>query len=392
MSTYALIEHMSISIVEVSAIKLPLLYLGGLCMLPKLGLFFKRLKKKRYFYVIGVLLIFCVLIYISARHGAASSIGSTSVRPAVRLILYLVELFLLMIWLAEVGWGRRFLNFLFHYVLILTLVTDLLLFSRLIVFSNGDFESFLVGTKFTVSYFHMNLLTLWTMRRADQTYSDRRARRVLIIGVPVVALVSIYVDCMTGVLGCLVLVVLFFLFGKTGMKKLVYLNSPVVLLAAMVASVAFPFLAEQIVSVPFVTYVVETVLGRNSSLTGRMNIFGMFGRQMEGNWLWGFGFGNGNAASVELFGYANAQNALLNWILQTGIPATMLFVLLMLTVFHFLSKSKNITRSMPLVILVYVYTILGAVEVTFSMSFILWIAVIYLFVNEDAQPKKTEET
>lgn len=380
--SFALIEHVTISIPVVSMVKMPLLYLGGICLVLQLNKIHKTLKKKKNFYVFLTLLLFCGLLYISAWLNQNTRIGTSPMHSTTRLVLYLIELFLLVFLVAELGWSQRMIHFLYHYVFLLTLVTDILLFTKIVVFSNGSFESYLVGTKFTVAYFHMNLFVLRFMRNKERFYRDAKSKRMIFLGIPLIAVVSSYVDCVTGLLGCLILLILFMMLNTPAQKKLQYLNSPVVLLLGMLVSVGFPFAAKQIMDIPFVQYLVESVMGRSNTLTGRLNIFGEVGREMQGRWLWGVGFGNGNAASQALFGYANAQNALLNWVLQIGIFGTAVLVLLMLIVFRRQAKAPARMQSMPLVLLVYVYILLGAVEITFSMSFLLWIALIFLIATE----------
>ena len=380
--TFALIEDASIHIPVVSMIKMPLMYIGGVCILPQLPKLLPLWRKKRYFYLLLTLLVICGLLIFSAYYNRATRIGNPPMRTTIRLVLYLLELFFLMMWLAERGSSQFFLKYLFRYVLILTLATDALLFTGIMQSWAGSEHAFLVGTKFTVSYFHMNLLTLWFVQKRQQLVSDRKAKRIIWLGVPLVTLVSVYINCITGIVGCLVLLVLFLLMNTKVQNTLMRLSSPVLLLLCLAVSLLFPFVADGITSLPVVRHVLTTVFGRDASLTGRLNIFEIFGAEMQGHWQWGFGFGNGNAASVRLWGYANAQNALLNWILQVGIPITVLLVLLMVIIFRQIGKMSDKRPCMPFVVLLYVYIILGSVEITFSMTFLLWLAIIVLLINE----------
>ena len=152
----------------------------------------------------------------------------------------------------------------------------------------------------------------------------------------------------------------------------------------MLLSVIFAFIADSIVHIPFVEYVVEDVLGRDTTITGRINIYEMYVNNMKDHWLSGFGYGNGNEAAVTLFGYENVQNALLQWTLQVGIPATLGLVAVMYQVFNQINRknSKNMDKILPLVSLIYTYILLGTVETTFNMAFILWLALIFMLVNE----------
>lgn len=183
------------------------------------------------------------------------------------------------------------------------------------------------------------------------------------------------------------LVVLFLMLNTRFQRKFVRFSSPVLLWLFLIGSVVFPFLAERIVSIPVITHIVESVLERDATLTGRLGIFRTFGTKMSGQWMWGFGFGNGNAAAERLFRCANAQNAQLQWILQSGLPGILLINVLMTLIIKQLSGSSRQRQIMPLMILVYVYIIMGTVETTFNMSFFMWLACIFMHVNEKVEKK-----
>lgn len=385
--SFALLEHTSIPIPAFSTVKFPLLYLGGICLLTKINLFLRNYKKRKYFYLLAVLFVFCITLGLSAYVNRNPVLGSNPMRITIRIVLYLIELFLLSIWISETGKSRYAINFMFWYTLILVIITDMLFLTRIVVFTSGRFENYLVGTKFSVAYMHMNLLTLWFTKNNLQFYREGKAKRIVFIAIPFMLIVSIRVDCMTGVLGCLVLFVLFMLLNTKFQRRFLYFGSPLMLWAFLVGSVIFPFLAERIVSIPFVTHVVENILGRDPTLTGRLLIFRTFGTKMSGHWLWGYGYGNGNVAAEWLFRCANAQNAQLHWILQAGVPATFILGILITFVISRLSKSPRQRNIMPMVILIYVYIIMGTVETTFNMSFFMWIACVYMYVNENNQKK-----
>lgn len=386
--SFALLEDAGFSVPVVSFVKSPLLYMGAVSLLLQFFYLAKRLKKKRYFYIFAAVILLVAMLFVAAKCNEKPKLGDPPMKDTVRLVLYLLELFLLMIWVAETGQSRRLLNFVFYYTLVLLVLTDLLLFTRVITFSNGHFETYLIGSKFTVVYYHMNLMVLWYVRNRDRLRSDKKARRIIYIGLPIAFLTAIRVDCISGVLGCLVLFVLLMIMDRLIQKKLLKLSSHWVLLLAMVICVVFPFIAEIILDMPVVTFVLENILGRDNKLTGRLNIFQAYGREMRDHWLWGYGYGNGNIVSVTLFGYENSQNALLHWALQIGIPTTLCLVLVMLLVFRQLSKAPGKSRCMPIVALIYMYVILGMIETTFSMSYLLWLGVIFMLVNEKKKPMR----
>ena len=136
--------------------------------------------------------------------------------------------------------------------------------------------------------------------------------------------------------------------------------------------------------IPLIKYLVEEVLQRDTSITGRTNIYQMYIANLDGHWLTGYGYGNGNEVSVSLFGYENVQNGVLQWVLQVGIPATIGMIVMMIQVFRLANRCPLERRAqlMPMVALIYMYIVLGTIETTFNMAFILWFALIYMVANE----------
>jgi len=383
-STFALLENTSISIGAFSSLKLPLLYVGLICLVMQIKPIGRCIMRKNQFKTLLTLAVFCVLLVISMFFNRDAIYGESPLRDTFRLLLYLVELFLLMMVMAETGRAKAAISFLFWYMVVITLVNDALMFSGVIRFGAGRFETYLVGSKFSVSYLHMNLLTLWAIRAKWQNRKQRLPKWVVLAAAAYIVGVAIRVDCMTGIIGCVALVVLFGMVDSKRRGKLLRFTSPALLLLVLVASVVFVMLVDAIMALPPVQFIIEDVFGRDMTLTGRTNIYRAYFENMEGRMLWGFGFGNANDASVTMFGYENVQNALLQWVLQVGFPATIGLVALMLQVFRQIHRKRlrNMGMILPLVALIYMYILLGTVETTFNMAYILWFALIFMLANE----------
>ncbi len=382
--TFAFLEHMSICVPAFSEMKLPLMYVGFGCLVTQIKTIMRCILKRNKFFMLLALAAFGVMLVISMFFNRDTAIGSSPLRDTVRLLLYLAEVFVLMIVIAETGRGQAALRFLFWYLLVLMIVNDLLMFTGLIIFKDGNHEGYLVGTKFSVSYLHMNALTMWVMSRRGRKDKKRVPVWVAAIAAIFVAMVAIRVNCMTGVLGSIVLVVLFAMMEGEKKHKLIKFTAPWMLLLVLVLSVVIAFMADSITQIPLVRYIVEDVLNRDTSITGRTNIYEMYVGNLTGRWLWGYGYGNGNDVAVSLFGYQNVQNGFLHWVLQIGIPASVCMVVLMLVVFRQANRCAPARRDrlMPVVALVYMYIILGTIETTFNMAFIMWFALIFMLANE----------
>ena len=391
--SYALLEHVSVTIPLMSMIKMPLMYTGGICIMTQYKLLLNNVMKRRYFFVLLTLFIFCLMLVWSMYANRNPDIGTSPVRHTVRLILFLVELFALTIILAEKCMSMKMINCLYFYMAVLIILTDFLLLTGIVRFNPGKHESYLIGSKFTVAYLHMNFLVMWVMRRQRMKMSVRLPMRRIVILAIFMLLVSVRVNCMTGVMGCVALVGLFMLMETPRSIKLMRFSSPVILLLFFIASVLISFIAEEIVSIPFVSYLIEDILGRDPTLTGRLNIYLQYADRVKGHWLSGYGFGNGNAVSLALFRYENTQNAILQWVIQVGIPTACVLLFLMLRIFHQASfvNSKKLMEIMPLIVLVYLYVILGSVEITFNMNYIMWFAMIFMLINENRQEEPAFE-
>ena len=126
--TYALLEHMSVSIPMFSVVKMPLMCLGGICLIARIGPRLKALKKKRYFHVMLLVLLFVIFLELSCVfYTGGRGMGGSPQGRTTRLILYLLELFFVMIWAAQSGRSQYVLNFLFYYLFAVAVINDLLI-------------------------------------------------------------------------------------------------------------------------------------------------------------------------------------------------------------------------------------------------------------------------
>ena len=383
-SSFALLEHVSSTIPMFSMLKMPMMLLGALCVFTQLKIICRCLLRKRYFFVFLTLCVFSGLLLWTAFVNRNPSVGDPPMTGTVRLILYLMETFFLMMVVAETGRSKGVLRFLFWYVLIIVAINDFLLFTRLITFKAGRFENYLVGTKFSVAYLHMDLLTLWVINSNKSIRAYHFSKWKVALAAAYIMAVSIRVECMTGVMGCVTLVILFLLIDSPKRRKLLPFTSPSILLMVLAGTVLFAFVVDSIMAIPAVTYLVEDVLGRDTTLTGRTNIYFMYVDRMPGHWLSGYGYGNGNEVAVSMFGYENVQNGFLQWVLQVGLFATGALAAWMVQIFRHLrrKRTRNQSRVLPLVALIYMFIIIGTIETTFNMALILWFMLAYMLVNE----------
>ena len=381
--SFALLEHVSISIAEFSAVKMPLLYVGGICAIPLLKIFLSNVRKKRYFYIFLTLFALCAVLLVSAEYNSNTVSGYSPARTTYRLVLYLLELFVLMMAFAEKGKSQAVLKFVFWYLVLLVLLADVLMLTGWITFGTKQYPAYLVGTKFTVIYMHYNLLTMWLIQRCDKKGGNSVTKKFLWIAAGVLSLIAIYVDCMSGVLGSIFLAWLI-VRQKSSRKATKLMATPLFLVTCILLCTLIAFVIGFFLDIPFVSAFVEDVLGRDTTLTGRIKIYQSYIETMENHWLFGYGYGSGSQISVQNFGCTNAQNAVLHWILQCGLAVSTLLI----TLFSLIMKQVKAARIEMrknfefLVALIYTYIMLGIVEITYSMAFILFMALIFMTAND----------
>lgn len=396
LASFALLESVNISIPVFSSLKKPFVYAAGLCLLLQANLFVRYIPRQKFFWILLLLVALCFLLGCSLLVDRNIVLEISPKTATIRLILYLGELFLFAMLAAQAGRGEQTLSFLYWYLVALVVATDVVLLTRVVTFYNGGFETYLVGTKFAVMYLHFDLAAIWMMRNQKLIRKSLRTKITAGFMMVLLAVISLRVDCKTALLGCVLLLGLIAVMDSRKKDRLRLFTSPAVLLACLVISAVFPFILKEFLELPAVTYLVQTVLKRDLTLTGRTKIYAKYLDTMENYWAWGYGFGTGNEVSVKMFGgYANSQNGLLQWILQVGLMNAIPLCLLFTAVFAQLSKAKAQKQRylMPLVALIYMYIILGVIETTYNMAFILWFAVLFMMVNEKKQPalEKTDD-
>ena len=382
--SYVIFENADVTFSVISSVKIPMLLLGAMSLILMGKVYIGKLFSKKYFPTFLFLGVLVTALLVNAILNRNPILGVDPMRKTLRLILFLIDLFVLMVIAAEKRQTKKVLQFLYRYILLLIIANDFLMFSRVATFSVGRHETYLVGNKFSVSYLHMNFLMLWMINNKKSITSYRYSPIRMMLGVAFYLAVALRVNCMTGVVGCLILVTIFVLIESPRCEKLLKFASPGMLSIFIVGSMVFAFVAEIVLSIPIVSYVIKNVFGRDISLTGRTNIYALYTMTIPKHWLTGYGYGNAYDVTSTLFGFDNVQNALLQWVLQVGVIITAILIVFLLYVFSGITKRE--TRNMPsilaIVALIYTYVILGSVETTFSMSFVMCFALIFMLRNE----------
>lgn len=372
---YILTEDVGISIKWFPEYRKNILIFVAICLIPQIFLYLKKLISSKYFFhIFFAIFFFGGLIYSAI----ISPVGYYSIYATMNLILFFIEMFFLMIIIIEKNYLTKTIDIIYKIILLLIIVNDLFIFLG-VKFSDGSFETYFIGTKFSVVYLHLYFLAFYLLVKGFKSKIKKKTIFNLICLSISIVILSLKIDCKTGVLGCLLFTTFVILFNNFSNKFLFFFTNPIVLLFCFFESAIFAFKFEMIMKLKIIRYIIINILKRQLTLTGRTEIFSLFYNKMSGNWLWGYGFGSSYIISMEMFGYADAQNAILQWILQIGLPLTIGMVIIWIFYFTKLSRQKNIIEIIPLIALIYVFIILGTVEITFNLSFMLWMSIVYMW-------------
>lgn len=176
------------------------------------------------------------------------------------------------------------------------------------------------GYKFMTSYYYIFWLTLYGMKYSKKIRARMRAKATYFLLTLLVLLICLWVDCATSMIA--VIFILFWQIIPERLRNILERRSCAMIIVA--AAGIMPFLMSVILENSFIRNLVQNVLGRRLSLTGRMPIYLELGKYISKR-AW-FGYGYGNTVIFQRFGYGNAQNGLLEHALLYGlVGVTLLF-------------------------------------------------------------------
>ena len=334
----------------------------------------KILLQRKYLSMNIVVALFIIFSFISSFINR-SSISTRD--PVLAAIVYFGVLFEVLLVL-EIAAERKLFGFTVNLYLVLTtitvLITDFLLFVLPSLYNRFGYL-YLVGTKFQVSYIHVQLL-VWVLlckkNRGIKSFSFYGC----LIAVGILSIfVSIYVDCMTGA----IFSILFLFFYCLFQKPVKVLANPLVIEIVLIFFTVIFFVWSSLLENEYIVSCIVNVLGRDPTMTSRMIIYKRVLEVMQGHWLLGYGYGSAYEISQSLIGAPNLQNGLLHWLMMCGLVPTFLILVMLFVSFKRLNARKAQFALYPVIVVLYCYSIIASVEVCISGHYFFWIFFIYVF-------------
>lgn len=233
---------------------------------------------------------------------------------------------------------------------------------------NGFFQNifgepiYAFGGKFAV--FYMNLLWLLIFLIHFKKKESKMLEVILCIAF---LAVSSMTRCGTAMLCAGILFILIWF------EKIMVKMSPKLMVIVLALLNILVVVANGILTMSGISYIITNLLGKNTMLTGRIEIYQNLARIYSGHWLFGYGYNNRVVYNSFALHYQNVQNALLDIVGTSGVISCGLIILL---IYFALKRSEHIVSDARkfLWIFMLLFFVAGTVEIAFNYYFFFIIA------------------
>lgn len=282
------------------------------------------------------------------------------------------SLYTLIAYCSRSGNIKRFINILFC-VLILYSLASLV---TIIIFGGGDGTSiyYFAGNKFRTCYYFIFLLCIVQIKYYSLLNSKLRYKLCYVLLSISVIILAKYIQCSTAMVAmCFVTVSVFI---PNQIQKI--LKKPTIVLISLGIAAVLLLVTNIISESYYINYVVTELLGEDIGLTGRFRIYSYLFSVVQKSWLFGYGYGNYAVGSVV--GYGNAQNSVIQLLIDYGIIGVLGFFILVAYCFK---RGRTFEYKWGYYVYIYTMLICSMIEICFNYNFYTMLFLICLEQNGD---------
>lgn len=231
--------------------------------------------------------------------------------------------------------------------------------------------TYLFGNKFMVAYLHMQTMGLIAEYKSISGKLDHIGIRMGLLAFGIYGIILCrYVNCATGIIG--IGIITFFIVVPINGKIKEILSKPVSMMLVLLGTNILLIGSDALLRIPFIQSFIVDILHKDLTLTGRFHIYSMLPDLVKKHPFLGYGYNSDIFA--ELIGYGNAQNGILQYVLDCGIIGAILFIINWI---QSILKARNREQiTWPMISVVYGFIVCSLVEVCFKLNFIVILAVI----------------
>ena len=358
--------------------KYAVLFITGIYLLFQYKLFLHRKNT-----VVNITAVYLVLVLISACINRDTIQTRDVLMAAIVYAVIVLELFFLFELFNIKGKTFKLVETFYYLALFYVLLTDLILVLMPGLYvENGQY--YLIGNKFGVSYLHIELIAFY-FQKIKLSGEIKRKNRIIGILYGILALfISIRVECSTGIVGIIIFTLMII---HSKYRNRIY-KRPIVIVVVILAFSFILLLFSGILNNKYLSFFIGQVLHEDITLTGRMSIYANIADVFTNHLLWGYGYGSSFEIAQKILSAPNVQNGLLECVMQMGLLATICLIWLIYKIF---SETKTENKNYPSVIMIFTYAALASVEITFDLSFIAWLVLVYVCRNTKSKESGGEK-
>lgn len=245
----------------------------------------------------------------------------------------------------------------------------LTLFSVLItgVENNSNTSAYLFGNKFSSSYFFILFLALFGATHDMK----KRKNKCMYLGIELFAfLFSLHVMCVTTTVA---IVIIFTISLLPKDIRTLFMN-PKAVVAALIASAAILLIFETLLKIDFINNLVANIFNKSYTIAGRLVIYNNYLLDMiRSKFFLGYGYSNGQLLNLTGGVFSNAQNGLLEQLVNYGIIG---ISFLIYTTYYCFKKPIKGETTFYLSLVVDAMIVAAVVEVTLNWFFLLGLCLV----------------
>lgn len=246
----------------------------------------------------------------------------------------------------------------------------------------GTEITYFFGYKFMTSYYFILWIALFRVKYQKEIDTFKRYELLYFFLSVIVLLVCRWLYCSTAIIASFLLIIIPFMPQRVKQMAM----NPITVIIAIIAAGIVPFAIDGILKVEFVQHIITDVLNKNLSLTGRLKIYAFLGQVISHRkWM---GYGYGNIAVESVVGYGNAQNGLMQLLVDYGLVGTIMFFAI---IFQCLKKRQLSDRLEGIFIVLNAMIICSIVEISYNYIFYLVLFMIGSFSKKQQVANKDVE-
>ena len=336
---------------------------------------FKIFKYSEFKKINRTLFLYITMVLISSFLNRNLQIERQVFYVSIVFSVVIIEIFFLFEYFIIKRKTKELINTLFYLLLFYCLLTDIIIISFPTLHITNNMYYF-IGNKFGVSYLHIQLLVVYLQKekRKLEFFKFRKKNFIFIALVVFSFTICFIVKCTTGMISIFLLIYFYYYFLYSRNQKL---KKPGVFIGILFVSSSILMLFSNIVEIDLIRYIIENILHKHLTLTGRLNIYQeintIFSRF---HIIFGYGMGSSFEVVMKMIGAPNTQNGILEIVLQQGMISLVLLIILIWQVLKYACQSKNINYAL---IVLYIYIIFTSIEITLDISFFIWLALVLVF-------------